>query len=162
MRFSVAILLTALGTAVGHVPAAEPPKAEAHGAASLTVMHEGNYTEKLALVTLYHDGQPVRSAELEQGSPDRKKVAWDRLPPGLYEVHFEAAGFKKFVKRVVLADAGPEVNLRVQLDMGTSHTLGAGPSTQQLETEIAQLKREQAALKKIVDQLQSEVSRSKK
>jgi hypothetical protein len=141
---------------------AEEPKGKPGGTGSLTITHEGNYTEKIALVTLYQDGKPFRSAELEQGSAEHKKVTWEKLPAGLYEVHFEALGFKKIVKRVVLAEDGPEVVLRVQINLATEYGLGAGPSTQELVQEIATLKKDQAELRKKIDDLQAEVSRLKK
>jgi hypothetical protein len=172
MRWVVVMLLALLSTVFARLPGdgyeptaavrAEPPKEKARGNCSLTITHDGNYTQKIALVTLYQDGKPFRSAELEQGSPEQKKVTWEKLPVGVYEVHFEAQGFKKFVKRVVLAEDGPEVVLRVQLDMATPYTLGGGPSVWQLAQEIEQLKKEQIELRRKVDELQAEVKSLKK
>jgi hypothetical protein len=146
------------------VPAAraQEPKEKSRPAKSLTIMHDGNWNEKLCLVTLYQEGKPFRSAELEQGSTDHKSVTWEKLPTGLYEVHFEAAGFKKFIKRVVLAEDGPELVLKVQLDLNTPQTLGAGPSTDRLAQDLAALKKEQAEMQKQIADLRAEIAKLKK
>jgi cell division protein FtsB len=89
-------------------------------------------------------------------------VTWEKLPAGLYEAHFEAAGFKKFVKRVVLAEDGPGLVLKVQLDLNTPQTLGGGPSGQQLAQDLAALKKEQAELQKQIADLRAEVAKLKK
>jgi hypothetical protein len=139
-------------------------KQELRATASLTITHDGSrqYTEPLALVTLYREGQPVRSAELEQRSMTRQKVTWQKLPVGAYEIHFEAAGFKKFIKRIILAEDAPEIVLQVQLGLNQSYELGAGPSSKELQEEIAQLKKTQADLGAQVQQLQAEVRQLKK
>jgi len=160
VAIGIGLLFTAVQ--VGPTALAQESKDKSRPANSLTIIHDGNWTEKLALVTVYHDGKPFRSAELEQRSMDHGSVTWEKLPAGIYEVHFEAAGFKRFVKRVILAEDAPGVVLRVQLDNTTARTLGAGPSTEQLEQEMTALKKEQADLRKQVADLQAEVSRLKK
>jgi hypothetical protein len=157
----LAVVLIGLGLSVPAARAQEPQD-KARPAKSLTVIHDGNWTEKLALVTVYLEGQPYRSAELQQGSMEHGAVTWEKLRSGVYEVHFEAAGFKRFVKRVVLADDAPGVVLRVQLDITNAYTLGGGPSAERLAQEVAALKKEQAELRKQVSDLQAEVTRLKK
>lgn len=69
---------------------------------------------KFVLVSLYRDGELVRSRELENfrdwgipsgllgasSEPPGWKVVWKDLPVGTYEVRFEARGFAVGVKRV--------------------------------------------------------------
>jgi hypothetical protein len=152
-------LLTLAPFSAPGVALGDEPRDKAQPTASLTVLHDNfRYTEPLALVTLYREGKPVRSAELktssDESTPDRK-VTWQKLPVGVYELHFEAAGFKKFVKRVVLAEEGPELVVHVQLDLNTERSLGTGPSLQELSDQVARLKEK-------VEQLQAEVARLKK
>ena len=155
----VTCLLTLASFSVPGAALADEPKDKAQPTASLTVLHDNDrYTEPLALVTLYREGKPVRSAELktssDESTPDRK-VTWQKLPVGVYELHFEAAGFRKFVKKVVLAEDGPELVVRVQLNFNTDQSLGTGPSLQELSEQVARLKGQ-------VEQLQAEVARLKK
>jgi hypothetical protein len=107
----VTCLLTLAPFSVPGAALADEPKEKAQPTASLTVLHDNDrYTEPLALVTLYREGKPVRSAKLKAssaGTARDNRVTWQKLPIGVYELHFEAAGFKKFVKKVVLAEDGP-------------------------------------------------------
>jgi hypothetical protein len=157
----LACLLTLSAISAPGAALADEPKDKAQPTASLTVLHDNTrYTEPLALVTLYREGKPVRSAELKASPPTPRddqgnKVTWQKLPVGLYELHFEAAGFKKFVKRIVLAEDGPELVVRVQLDLNTDRSLGTGASLQELSDQVARLKGQ-------VEQLQAEVGRLKK
>jgi hypothetical protein len=155
----VTCLLTLASFSVPGAALADEPKDKAQPTASLTVLHDNDrYTEPLALVTLYREGKPVRSAKLKAssaGTARDNKVTWQKLPVGVYELHFEAAGFRKFVKKVVLAEDGPELVVRVQLNFNTDQSLGTGPSLQELSEQVARLKGQ-------VEQLQAEVARLKK
>lgn len=97
-------------------------------------------------VTLYKDGQVIRTTDLPSTGNNRS-LAWDEVPTGSLEVHFEARGYGKVIKRIVLVKRG---QVHVELDaMDKKDELwGAGPSLFELEKRIETLEAEVAALKK--------------
>jgi hypothetical protein len=132
---------------------AQPP-----GGAALSVSNQvrlvdesGRKAGLVALVTLYKQGQAVRSTDLSNVGSAR--VDWKGLAPGSYEVHFEAKGYGKVVKRVVLA---PGVLSSVVLgSIGQNdEAWGAGPTLFELQRRITALETENQNMKVRVVELE--------
>jgi hypothetical protein len=121
---------------------------------SITVIHGDKDLPDLVMVTLYHEGKPVRSRELKyaSGFSDADRVTWTKLAPGRYEVHFEAKGYEKFIKRFILGEEDANV-VRVQLDKKETVVGSAGLSLQEMEKQIEALKKKVAELEAEVDKL---------
>jgi len=105
----------------------------------------GRVVDFPVFVTLYKDGQAIRTTELP--STGNRSVIWDEVPTGSLEVHFEARGYGKVIKRIILVKGG---QVHVELDaMDKKDELwGAGPSLFELQKRIETLEAEVAALKK--------------
>jgi len=90
------------------------------------------------LVTLYFKGEPVRSTELP--GPGSSYAIWHDLNAGAYELHFEAKGHGKVIKRLVLnPDAASSVSLQ---SLGDKDEMwGAGPTLYDLEKRITALEK---------------------
>lgn len=82
---------------------------------------------KFVLVSLYRDGELLRSRELEPFDVRCKhRVTWKNLPSGVYEVCFEAKGYGRGVKRVrVSPEDEDELEVHIELDRG-DYRLGDG------------------------------------
>src|SRR6266545_4570903 len=55
-------------------------------------------------VTLYKDGQAIRTTELQSAKfrSANTDVNWGEVPIGSLEVHFEARGYGKVIKRIIV------------------------------------------------------------
>lgn len=122
------------------VPAALPlVGASAEGAdekpppptASIRVAHDRVDPEddlpRSVFVTLYRDGKAIRTSELWINGPLGVDVEWTRLPLGAYEVHMEARGYRKTVKRVILSEDDLEFPLVVHTELDRKRPLQFGP-----------------------------------
>src|SRR5437868_2112832 len=56
-----------------------------------------NRIDFIVFVSLYKDGQAIRTTELNNNN-----LEWGEVPAGALEVHFDARGFGKVIKRIVL------------------------------------------------------------
>jgi hypothetical protein len=95
-------------------------------------------------VTLYKDGQAIRTEELSTGN---NAVRWDGVPTGSLEVHFDARGYGKVIKRIIVV-RGELVHVRLDAMDKKDELWGAGPSLFELQKRIEALEAEVAALKK--------------
>jgi hypothetical protein len=144
-------LVVAFALLLSAAPARQPadkPKA----ALSLQVYHPGGSIPRLVRASLFQDGKLIRSRELDWQSSKDDKVTWVKLLPGAYEVHFEAPGYPRSVKRLVLTEDDQTLKLSAQLDKQPLVT-GAGPSLQELAEEVQRLKAEVRSLRAAVEQL---------
>jgi hypothetical protein len=100
-------------------------------------------------VTLYKDGQAIRTTELPSTviTGGRGSVTWNGVPTGSLEVHFEARGYGKVIKRIIVVK-GTRVSVRVDAMDKKDELWGAGPSLFELQKRIETLEAEVAALKK--------------
>jgi|SRR5947209_9694498 len=109
-----------------------------------------NYPE-VVLVQLYQEGKLLREKEVSSwpNSALPKSVVWAQLPPGRYEVHFEARGFARAVKKVFLSEEDEaESTILIEIDQKADLTSGGdGPTLHGLAEEIKKLKEEVARLK---------------
>ena len=77
---------------------------------ALTVKHDvKDLMDSIALVTVYHQGRAVRTAELVYDSTN-SKTTWN-LAAGHYEVHFESAKYPKFIKKIALSSDAFETTI---------------------------------------------------
>jgi hypothetical protein len=113
------------------------------------------------LVTLYCQGKPVRSKELTKAEKEPAKVRWAGLPVGTYEIHFEAEGYKPFVKRFVLAKDDKDFEVLVRLSKDGA-IVGGGPSLDALGDRVRKLEQANADLRAQVERLQQEIAQLKK
>jgi hypothetical protein len=131
---------------------AEQPADKPKAAVSLQVYHPGDPNPRLVQASLFQDGKLIRSRELDWASGTYDKLTWERLSPGAYEVHFEAPGYARAVKRLVLTEDDQTLRASAQLDKQPLVT-GAGPSLQELAEEVQRLKAEVRSLRAAVEQL---------
>ena len=101
-------------------------------------------------VTLYKDGQAIRTTETPSNArnPGSGVVKWDEVPTGPLEVHFEARGYGKVIKRIIVVKGGDWVNVRLDAMDKKDELWGAGPSLFELQKRIEALEAEVTALKK--------------
>ena len=116
---------------------------------------DGNKVFFPVLFTLFKDGVVVRSSELgtyNLGGGDAVAV-WKNLSAGPYEMHCEAVGSGKLVRKVAV---GAEE--RATFDLKTlpekDETQGAGPTLFEMQRKITLLENENAALKERVAALE--------
>jgi hypothetical protein len=131
---------------------AEQPADKPKAVISLQVYHPGGSIPGLVQASLFQDGKLIRSRELDWGSNTYDKVTWEKLSPGIYEVHFEAPGYPRSVKRLVLTEDDLALKVSAQLDKQPLVT-GAGPSLQELAEEVQRLKAQVRSLRAEVEQL---------
>jgi hypothetical protein len=142
-----AVTLAAVSPAPGLRAQEKEPKTSA-----LTVIYANRYSPYVT-VELYRDGKLLRSSELADYSSSNDKVTFENLAAGRYEVHFEGAGYKKFIKRVALAADDKTAKVHVELDKAAERVVGGGPSLAELEKRIAELEKANAELKAEVERL---------
>ncbi|HEY0075805.1 MAG TPA: hypothetical protein VGB77_17015 [Abditibacteriaceae bacterium] len=125
---------------------------------SNTISQEGTPSRVNVLATLFKVGEPVRSVTMHNISGNQYDGietygSWSDLPVGAYEVLFEAKGFGKVVKRVVVA---PDATASVIIDsMDKNDELwGGGPTLFDLQKRIEALEAENKDLKARVSQLE--------
>jgi hypothetical protein len=153
---SAAVLgaLLFVGTAgPGRTAAAdEPPET-----VSLTVHHDQS-SPTLVMVTLLSNGKAVRTKQLRAFTEE--SVTWEKLPIGPYELQFEADGYEKSVKQIVLAKEDKDVKVRVAL----RKKAGAGEDAafRELAERVKKLEQANAELRATVDRLQKEIDQLKK
>jgi hypothetical protein len=58
------------------------------------------------LASPFQDSKLIRGRDLDWGSSAYDKVTWEKLSLGTCEVHFEATGYSRSVKRLVLTQDG--------------------------------------------------------
>jgi hypothetical protein len=152
--FLVVTFVVAAGWLSGHGPLAVRAQDKQEGTIPLTVSHENGSLPQIVSVELYQDGKLLRTRELNFN--DDNRIAWNKLMPGRYEVHFEARGYKKLVKRFTLAEGDKDYKVRVELDKDNSVVVGSGSvSLQEMEKQLE-------TLKKKVETLEAEVEKLKK
>ena len=116
------------------------------------------------LFTLFKDGVVVRSAELSSSSyvdyAGRKlagagefTAAWKELPVGPYELHCEAVGYGKLIKRIAVSSDTP-AQIAVRTMPEKDEMQGAGPTLFEMQRKITLLENENAALKERVAALE--------
>jgi hypothetical protein len=137
---------------------ADEPKDNAKPTASLTAYHPGAQVPLVVQVSLYQDGKLIRAREVNWSGDD--KVTWPKLAVGAYELHFEAPGYAKFVKRVLLSEDDPPARVMIQLDRQPVVVGPGGPSFQEVCDELQKLRKANAdlqaqvrALRELVEQL---------
>ena len=107
------------------------------------------------LFTLFKDGVVVRSTELatcglSNGACD---VEWNELPVGPYELHCEAIGFGKLVRKVAVG-ANERAPFTLKTMPEKDEVQGAGPTLFEMQRKITLLENENAALKERVAALE--------
>jgi hypothetical protein len=138
---------------------ADEPSGKSKPTKDLAVIH-GETNPRIITVSLFSDGKQIRSGELD--SQQGVTVHWRKLPVGDYEVHFEAKGFKKAIKRIKLAEEMVNPTVRAELDEKSELVLGGGPSMQELQKQIEKLQQANADLRARVEKLQKEIEQLKK
>ena len=113
---------------------------------------EGKAVDLPVSFTLFKDGEIVRSSELSTrqtaefkafGNPYR--TSWKDLPIGIYELHCEAVGQGKLVRRVaVSADTPASVGIRTL--PAKEEVQGVGPTLFEMQRKITLLEKQNAAL----------------
>ena len=108
-----------------------------------------------ALVTLFKDGQRVRSKEID--NIERfgfiQEAKWSELPLGEYEVHFEVHGYGKVIKRIVVSPDDPTVVVLSSITKN-DEVWGGGPTLFDLQSKITLLEKENAELKERLSALE--------
>ncbi len=117
---------------------------------ALKVVYAKSYSDYV-LVELHQNGKLLRTRELPNGTTTAT-ATFDKLAAGRYEVHFEGAGYKKFIKRVSIGQDDKDATVYVELDK-TERIVGGGPSLQELEKRIAELEKANAELKAEIEKL---------
>jgi hypothetical protein len=156
------VTLSAVALAAGFTPGtgAAGPDDKSPKTTRLTVVHDNNHLPSPILVSLCQDGKIIRSRELKYFFDDT--VTWEKLRPGPYEVHFEANGYEKCVKRIQLTeDDAAAFKVYAQIDK-KAVIVGGGVSVQEVLDRLTQLKKENAELRARVEALEAEVKRLKK
>jgi hypothetical protein len=126
---------------------------KAPGTATLQVQMTRRYSDYV-LVELHQDGKLLRTRELEyREAIFAPSIDFAKLAPGLYEVHFTGAGYKKCIKRIAIGKEDKEVMVYVELDQKEERVVGGGPSLQELEKRIAELEKANADLKAEIEKL---------
>jgi hypothetical protein len=122
----------------------------------LVVVHQDRALPGPVLASVYREGKLIRSKELtsEVGADTGRLQV--KAPPGRFEVHFEAAGYPKLVKRVLLTADDRKVFVRAALEKGGA-VLGGGPSLEELAEQVRRLRKENAELRAGVEALRKEV-----
>jgi hypothetical protein len=113
------------------------------------------------LVTLFFQGKAVRSREVHKGDKEPAKVRWSNLPVGPYEIHFEAEGFKPFIKRFVLSREDKDFEVQIKVSKEAT-VLGGGLSLDGLCERVKKLEQANADLRAQVERLQQEIHQLKK
>ncbi len=98
------------------------------------------------LFTLFKDGVVVRSSELITKGFGTYETVWENLPPGPYEMHCEATGFGKLVRKVAVG-AGERAPFTLKTLPEKDEVQGAGPTLFEMQRKIALLEIENADLK---------------
>jgi hypothetical protein len=138
---------------------ADDPKEKPKPTQVLTVSH-GEAQPRIIVVSLYSEGKLLRSGEID--SKVGTFALWRGLPIGKYEVHFEAKGYKKGIKHILLSEQDAQSSVSAELDQKVEIVLGGGPSIQELQEELNQLKKSNADLNTKLQKLQAEVDQLKK
>jgi hypothetical protein len=127
---------------------------------NLVVYHEPSPKPPEVWVTLLSDGKAVRSKQLRpDGPPTDRQANWEGLPTGSYELQFEADGYEKDVKRIVLSKEDRELQVRVSL----TKKVGSGDAAfRELAERVKKLEEGTAELRATVDRLQKEIDQLKK
>jgi len=146
--------------------AGQQPAQEPANKGSFTVVNSlgGNNSDPpVVLVELYQEGKIIRSRELKSGGEIvPQKVTWGNLAPGRYEVHFQAPGYEKFIKRLLISKEDADIPVAVEVSKKAVVVGGDGPSLQEMADELGRLKKENADLQARVESLQIEVNQLKK
>lgn len=100
-------------------------------------------------VTVYKDGQAIRTTTIPSNvtSGHSGWATFDEVPTGALEVHFEARGYGKVIKRIIVVK-GQQVSVNLDAMGKKDEVWGAGPSLFELQKRIEALEAEVAALKK--------------
>ena len=124
---------------------------------SVSVANQVNFS---VFVTLYKDGKAIRTTELRTDGTSYY-VTWNDVPIGALEVHFEAKGYGKVIKRIVVVKDG---QVRVELNSmdKNDEVWGAGPSLFDLQKRIETLETANTALKSEVTALKADIAALKK
>jgi hypothetical protein len=139
------------------------PGCEARGAddpapetGSLIVQHD-NSTPTLVMVTLLSNGKAVRTRQLRAFTDEVAR--WEKLPLGSYELQFEADGYEKSVKPIVLSRDDKELKVRVSL---TKKTESGDAAFRELAQRVKKLEEANAELRATVGRLQKAIDELKK
>lgn len=116
-----------------------------------------NRVDVRVFVMLYKDGQVIRTNELSSPSD----LTWYEVPAGAFEVHFQAKGYGKVIKRYILVQ-----NETIYVNLASmdkkDEVWGDGPSLFELQKRIETLETANTALKTEVTALKTEVAALKK
>jgi len=114
---------------------------------------------------LYLDGKVMRSSEIQSPSQFGAEgaILWENLPPGQYELHFEANDFKKGIKRLTLVEGQTQTpSVATELSKDRELILGGGPSLVEIQRELAALQKANVELQKKVESLEAEIAKLKR
>jgi len=127
---------------------------------NLVVTHEAPARPTEVWVTLLSDGKAVRSKQLRaDGYPNDRCASWEGLPTGSYELQFEADGYEKDVKRIVLSREDRVFTVRVSM----TKKVGSGDAAfRELAERVKKLEEANAELRATADRLQKEIDQLKK
>ncbi len=132
----------------------------------LRVVHSnGSADPRFITVSLYLDGKVMRNDEMQSPSQfgAAGAILWEKLSPGQYEIHFEANGFKKGIKRITLVDGQTQTpSVASELSKDKELILGGGPSLAEIQMELAALKKANVELQKKVESLEAEIAKLKR
>ena len=100
------------------------------------------------LFTLFKNGEVVRSAELGvyNLSVGMAVADWSNLPVGSYELHCEAIGFGKLIRKVAVGQ-DERATFTLKTMPAKDEVQGAGPTLFEMQRKIALLEKQNAELK---------------
>jgi hypothetical protein len=110
------------------------------------------------MVTLLSKGKAVRARQLRAFTDE--VVTWDKLPVGSYELQFEADGYEKSVRKIVLAKEDKELKVRVSLTKKAG--IRADTAFRELVERVKKLEKANVELQATVHRLEKEIDRLKK
>ncbi len=99
------------------------------------------------LFTLFKSGEVVRSSELSvNGFGGTPNASWQNLPVGAYELHCEAIGFGKLVRKIAVGP-GERADFTLNILPEKDEVQGAGPTLFEMQRKITLLEKQNAELK---------------
>lgn len=158
MKLNQRRTLVPLGLALAALPIFQPAAHAQVGAKAIPVGNlyvanrltgiddKGRFLRIGTFVTLFKDGQMVRSSDL-YNSPNNASgsLEWDGLPAGNYEVHFQTKGFGTVIKKVTVT---PErmTNAVLETVSKNDEVWDGGPTVYEMEGYIRALAKKELEL----------------
>ncbi len=136
--FVMLILATIALLAVGRATsmAQDSKDTEPKGNRLEVYYYTGETSPSFVLVELFHQGQRLRSRQLQAGS--ETTVTWDGLSDGEYEVHCSQIGHARSIYNVLVSDKDVD-KLTVMIEKQSSRAVGGGPTYDDLEIAVRDL-----------------------